>query len=174
MQFNPTADNTAAQDPSTMVQIDMDLATFNSDWMHCDYIATYLARTISHNRPDSLLFSNLFSSALNELLEIVFRIRENGGTFSCKISRYNEIDRVSLTFTCRDEEKRFFKQAIVRAQGEDGEAYYMSALSSDLGPSREMLLLELTVGYDAAISIDTSSDDTLTVVLDLPLGGRTH
>lgn len=174
MHTKSTPDDTAAQASQKMVQIDMDLATFNSEWMHCDYIATYLARTISHNRPDSVLFASLFSSALNELLEIVFRTRDIGGTFACEISRLHDIDRVALTFTCREDERRFFEHAIARAQGEDIEAQYMAALSGDPGASREMLLLELAVSYDAAISMDACGDDTITVVVDLPLGGRTH
>jgi hypothetical protein len=174
VQSKLTPDSAAGHDSRMMVQIDMDVATFNSDWMHCDYIATYLARTISHNRPDSVLFANLFSSALNELLEIVFRTRDIGGIFACKISRLHDIDRVALTFTCREEEVRFFEQAILRARGEDGEAFYMAALSGDPGPGREMLLLELVVSYNAAISMDARDDNTLTIVVDLPLGGRTH
>jgi hypothetical protein len=175
MQSNATPDVPAARDSLMMVQIDMDLATFNSDWMHCDYIATYLARTIGHNRPDSVLFANLFSSALNEMLEIVFRTRDVGGAFACKISRQHDVDRVSLTFTCTEDERRFFEQAIMRAQGDDGEAHYMAALSGDPGPSREMLLLELAVSYNATIRMDArSSEDTLTVIVDLPLGGRIH
>jgi hypothetical protein len=157
-----------------MVQIDMDLTTFNSDWLHCDYIATYLARTISHNRPDSVLFANLFSSALNELLEIVFRTRNIGGTLACEISRRQDVDRVALTFTCTEDERRFFEQAILRAQDKDVEANYMASLSGDPGPSREMLLLELAVSYDAAISMDARGDDSISVIVDLPLGGRTH
>lgn len=174
MQLEPTHDNTGAHDSRMMIQIDMDLAMFNSNWTHCDYISTYLARTISHNRPDSVLFANLFSSALNELLEIVFRTREIGGIFACEISRQDDIDRVAITFTCREDEQRFFEQAIARVRSADGEAFYMASLSGDPGPSRETLLLELVVSYNAAIRMDVRSDDTFTVILDLPLGARTH
>lgn len=174
MQISATPNDTTARDSGMMVQIDMDLATFDSDWLHCDYIASYLARTISHNRPDSVLFANLFSSALNELLEIVFRTRDIGGTFECKILRQQDIDRIELNFTCRDDERRFFQQAIVRAQSDDGEAYYMSALSNEPGPTRETLLLELAISYNAAITMYERGEDILTVVVDLPLGSRTH
>ena len=53
----------------SMIEIDMEINTFISEWLHCDYLSTYLARMISHNRSDSVLHSNLFSSALNELLD---------------------------------------------------------------------------------------------------------
>ena len=48
----------------TIVGID----DFASEWLHCDRISSYLARMVSHNRTDSLLYANLLSSALNELL----------------------------------------------------------------------------------------------------------
>jgi hypothetical protein len=174
MPIKAERDVIADRDFRAMIQIDMQVASFHSNWTHCDYIATYLARTISHNRPDSVLFSNLFSSALNELLEIIFRTRHIGGTFVCKISRQNDTDRVALTFTCREEERRFFEQAVVRVRGDDGEADYMTSLYGDPGPSRDVLLLELAVTYNAQIRIDTHDDGTLTLVVDLPLGGRTH
>ncbi len=165
---------TASPDFRMMVQIDMEMANFNSNWTHCDCIATYVARTISHNRPDSVLFSNLFSSALNELLEITFRTRHTGGTLGCKISRQGNIDRVALTFTCREDERRFFEHAVARIPSGDREADYLSSLSGDVGPSRDMLLLELAVSYNAAINLEIHDDDTITLVVDLPLGGLTH
>jgi hypothetical protein len=169
-----THDTIADHNFRMMVQIDMEMAAFHSNWTHCDYIATYLARTISHNRPDSVLFANLFSSALNELLEITFRSRDAGGTFACRISRQGSIDRVELTFTCRMDEQRFFEHAVARIRGGDAEADYMSSLSGDPGPSRDMLLVELAVSYNAAISINAHDNDTITLVVDLPLGGLTH
>ena len=174
MQSKSTPDENAAQGAREMVQVDMDLAAFNSDWLHCDYIATYLARTISHNRPDSVLFASLFSSALNELLEIVFRTRDNGGRFACSVSRQHDIDRVALTFTCTEEERRFLEQAINRTKDSDAEAHYMAALSGDPGPSREALLIDLVLTYNASISLEMTGDGETAVFVDLPLGGRTH
>ncbi|MEQ1953057.1 ubiquinone biosynthesis methyltransferase UbiE [Mesorhizobium sp. CN2-181] len=157
-----------------MIQIDMQIASFHSNWTHCDYIATYLARTISHNRPDSVLFSNLFSSALNELLELTFRTRHVGGALACKISRRGETDRVELTFACGEEERQFFEEAVSRIQQDDRPGRYLNSLSGDIAPSRDMMLLELAVNYRAAIRLQEAGDDTITLVVDLPLGGMTH
>ena len=52
MSPNLTHDTTTDHDFHIMVQIDMEMGAFNSNWTHCDYIATFLARTISHNRPE--------------------------------------------------------------------------------------------------------------------------
>jgi hypothetical protein len=174
MSPNLTHDSTTDHDFRIMVQIDMEMGAFNSNWTHCDYIATFLARTISHNRPDSVLFANLFSSALNELLEITFRSDHVGGTFVCKISRRGEIERVELTFTCSEDEQDFFKQAVARVHSSGAQTDYMSSLSDAPDLSRNMLLVELAVSYNAAVSLKTLSDDTITLAVDLPLGGLTH
>ena len=42
---------------------------------------------VSHNRSDSLLYANLLSSALNELLETAFIHHGPDGDFSCRVSR---------------------------------------------------------------------------------------
>jgi hypothetical protein len=174
MSTKSTQDSTADNDFRMMVQIDMEMAKFHSNWTHCDYIATYLARTISHNRSDSVLFANLFSSALNELLEITFRSRNTSGVFACKILRQANIDRVELSFSCSEDERRSFEEVVARVRSDDAKADYMNALSSARGPSRDLLLVELAVSYNAQVSIDIYGDNTVTLSVDLPLGGMTH
>ena len=56
-----------------LLEIAIRADVFSSNWEHCDRIASYVARMVSHNRTNSLLYLNLFSSALNELLETAFR-----------------------------------------------------------------------------------------------------
>ena len=41
----------------------MEAEAFSSDWAHCDRVATYVARMVSHNRTDSLLFEPLLLGA---------------------------------------------------------------------------------------------------------------
>ncbi|MDQ6433871.1 ubiquinone biosynthesis methyltransferase UbiE [Mesorhizobium sp. LHD-90] len=165
-------DSMADRDFRTMIQVDMQIASFQSNWTHCDYIATYLARVISHNRPDSVLFSNLFSSVLNELLEITFRTRHRTGALACAVSRHVDTDRIEISFACGAEERRFFETNVSRIRsGEDLRARYLDSLSGDVGPSREMTLLELAVNYRATLSLRANEDETLTLVVDLPLGG---
>lgn len=174
MAPNVTHNDSLDHDFRIMVQIDMEMEAFNSNWTHCDYIATFLARVISHNRPDSVLFANLFSSALNELLEITFRSNHVGGTFVCKISRHGDTERVELTFTCSEDERDFFKQAVIRLRGSHAEANYMDSLSNATDLSRDMLLVELAISYNAAVTLTTVGDNTITLSVDLPLGGLTH
>ncbi|PRH84816.1 ubiquinone biosynthesis methyltransferase UbiE [Labrys okinawensis] len=174
MAPNVNHNATLDHDFHIMVQIDMEMEAFNSNWTHCDYISTFLARMISHNRPDSVLFTNLFSSALNELLEITFRSNHVGGTFVCKISRQGDTERVELTFTCSQDERDFFKQAVARLRSSRAEADYMDSLADATEVGRDMLLVELAVSYSAAVTLTTVGDDTITLTVDLPLGGLTH
>ncbi|MEJ6785461.1 ubiquinone biosynthesis methyltransferase UbiE [Aminobacter sp. Piv2-1] len=172
--------NAAPQQPGPerefgrMIQLDMDVTAFLSNWMNCDYISNYVARAISHNRPDSVLFSNLFSSAFNELLEVAFRTRHPGGVIACKVSRHAHIDRIELAFACTSEERQFYEKAILQAQSADAQQRYLNSLSGDTAPSRDMVLLELAVDYEAALWLETSGEDRIALVVDLPLGGSAH
>ncbi|PLU80904.1 ubiquinone biosynthesis methyltransferase UbiE, partial [Sinorhizobium medicae] len=60
----------AAYEP--LLQFEMEMGAFLSDWNHCDQLSSFMARMISHNRTDPVRHSNFFSSALNELLEVSF------------------------------------------------------------------------------------------------------
>jgi hypothetical protein len=52
-----------------LIEISMRMNDFSAEWMHCDRISSYVARMVSQNSADPLFHANLFSSALNELLE---------------------------------------------------------------------------------------------------------
>jgi hypothetical protein len=154
-----------------MVQIDMEIKTFLSAWMHCDYISTYLSRMISHNRSDSVRHSNLFSSAVNELLEVAFRTRHPSGELTCRVSRQGERDRIELTFPCTHEERQFYKEAVLQIDGPEVKERYLNSVSGDLAPSREIVLSELTIDYNATLRVEETDVDAITLVVDLPLEG---
>ncbi|MCF6098618.1 MULTISPECIES: ubiquinone biosynthesis methyltransferase UbiE [Mesorhizobium] len=155
----------------TMIQIDLDVKTFMSDWILCDQLSTYSARMISHNRPDSVRHSNLFSSALNELLEVAFRTRHYGGEIACRVSRRGETDRIELTFPCIPEERQFFEEAVFQITGSEAMERYLNSVSGDLAPSREVVLLELVIDYNATLRVEQVGADIITLVVDLPLEG---
>lgn len=154
---------------SVMVQVDMDIQTFLSAWLHCDYLSTYLSRMISHNRSDSVRHSNLFSSALNELLEIAFRTRHPSGELTCRVSRQGETDRVELSFPCGLDERHFYQKAMSQIARSEARERYLNAVSGDLAPSREIVLLELAIDYNATLWLEETDADTITLVMDLPL-----
>jgi hypothetical protein len=152
-----------------MIQIDMKIENFISSWTHCDYISSYLARVISHNRSDSVRYSNLFSSAINELLEVAFRTRHPSGELACKVSRQGKTDRVELTFPCTPEEREFYEQALLEIEGPGVRQRYLNSVSGDLAPSREVVLAELAIDYNAALRLESGDNDVVTLVVDLPL-----
>lgn len=161
----------ARTDFEPMIQIDMEIKAFLADWLHCDYISNYVARMISHNRSDSLRHSNLFSSAVNELLEVAFRTRHPGGELACRVSRHGETDRIELTFPCTPEERQFYEEAISHIDGPDVRERYLNSVSGDLAPSREVVLLELAIDYNATLRLEEAVTDAITLVVDLPIEG---
>ncbi|MDW6023484.1 ubiquinone biosynthesis methyltransferase UbiE [Mesorhizobium sp. BAC0120] len=154
-----------------MIEFDIEFRSFISDWQHCDHISSYLARTISHNRPDSVLYSNLYSSAFNELLEVAFRTRHPAGVLACKLSRDGDRDRIELTFPCTEEERQFYQYAVSQIQDTSARERYLVSLSGDVAPSRDIVLLELALDYNAGLSLETTDADSITLTVDLPLGG---
>jgi hypothetical protein len=152
-----------------VIQVDVEIKHFVSNWLHCDHISTYLARMISHNRSDSVRHSNLFSAAFNELLEVIFRTRHASGELACRVSRQSETDRIELTFPCIPEERQFYQEAIAQIEGAEHRERYLSSVSGDLAPSREIVLLELSIDYNATLWLEETNSDTITLVIDLPL-----
>lgn len=157
-----------------MIQIDMEIKAFVSAWRHCDYVSTYMARMISQNRSDSVRHSNLFSSALNELLEVAFRTRHAGGELACRVSRHGATDRIELTFPCVPEEREFYEEAVSRVAGTEARERYLNSVSGDVAPSREVVLLELAVDYNAILRVEEADGDAIKLVVDLPLEGLQH
>ncbi|RWE34845.1 ubiquinone biosynthesis methyltransferase UbiE [Mesorhizobium sp.] len=154
-----------------MIQIDMEMGAFVSAWKHCDYVSTYMARMISQNRSDSVRHSNLFSSAVNELLEVAFRTRHADGELACRVSRQGATDRIELTFPCVPEERQFYEEAVAQVAGSEIRERYLNSVSGDLAPSREVVLLELAIDYNAILSVEEVDGDAIKLVVDLPLEG---
>jgi hypothetical protein len=154
-----------------MIQIDMEMNAFVSTWRHCDYVSTYMARMIGQNRSDSVRHSNLFSSAFNELLEVAFRTRHTDGELACRVSRQGATDRIELTFPCVPEERRFYEEAVAQVAGSEARERYLNSVSGDLAPTREILLLELGVDYDATLKVEEADGDAIKLVVDIPLEG---
>ncbi|RAZ93070.1 ubiquinone biosynthesis methyltransferase UbiE [Mesorhizobium hawassense] len=157
-----------------LIQVDMEIKTFVSAWQHCDYVSTYMARMISQKRSDSVRHSNLFSSAFNELLEVAFRTRHAEGELACRVSRQGATDRIELTIPCVPEERQFYQEAVAQVAGFEARERYLNSVSGDLAPSREVVLLELAVDYNATLRVEEAEGDAIKLVVDLPLEGLQH
>jgi hypothetical protein len=164
-----TQETALAADFKPLIDVDMEIGVFGSSWTHCDRISSYVARMVSHNRTDSLLYSNLFSSALNELLETIFRTHEGAGHFSCSVRRRGNIDRVELLIPCGAGQTRFYRDAVALVHGPDAADRYREMLFAEERLDPRVGLLELAVDYAADISVEILSDDTIRLIADLAL-----
>ncbi|MCA1368610.1 ubiquinone biosynthesis methyltransferase UbiE [Bradyrhizobium sp. BRP14] len=154
-----------------LLQFEMEMGTFLSDWHHCDQLSNFMARMISHNRTDPVRHSNFFSSALNELLEVSFRGGSPEGRIGCSVFRQGPKERVKLSFPCSPNQRRFFREAVARTYKGDAYARYLDAISTDLAPSREIILLDLAINFDAEIRLEEDDPPSITIIVDLPLEG---
>jgi hypothetical protein len=127
---------------------------------------------VSHNRTDSLLYSNLFSSALNELLETAFRAHGSGGSLVCSVLRRGPTDRIELTVPCDDESAGFYAATMARMNRPDVEDQYRDSLYADGPLDPGVGLLELAVDYQAAMTLQPASDKSVRLVADLTLEDR--
>lgn len=153
-----------------LLEISMGMNAFASEWLHCDRISSYIARMVSHNRADSLLYANLLSSALNELLETVFSNHGRDGEFSCRVCRDGGTDVIELTLPCDEKTRKFYAEAASRLEkGNVGEAYHAALFSSGT-TDPHLGLLEIATDYRAKISI-VPEGGRLTLSAEMALEG---
>jgi hypothetical protein len=154
-----------------LVEISMGIEAFASEWLHCDRISSYLARMVSHNRTDSLLYANLLSSALNELLETAFAHHGPEGDFSCRVSRSGEADVIELDLPCDETALAYYSTAAQRLKQPDLADVYRSALFSPGLADPHLGLLEVAVDYRARISIVPEKGNRLKLAAEMSLEG---
>jgi len=152
-----------------LVEINMDIGAFAADWAYCDRLSSYVAKMVSHNRTDSLLYSNLLSSALNELLETAHRTHGPSGKFGCAVLRRGGKDRIQLTIPSQAEGADFYGQAVNHLSKGDLAEHYRKLLFRD-GPIDPTIgLLELAVDYNAVLSVEPVGDDAIRLTAELTL-----
>jgi hypothetical protein len=156
--------------PEQLLEVSMEIEDFSSDWLHCDRISSYVARMVSHNRADSLLYANLLSSALNELLETVFANHAPGGEFNCRVKRDGARDVIEVTLPCDAPTLRFYTDAAGLLERRDVAELYQSALFSPGAQDPRLGLLEVAVDYQAKIRV-ASAGNRLTLSAEMTLEG---
>ena len=141
------------------MRVDLCAGDFTADWLQCDRVANYLARTVSSDRPDTFLHSNLLSTALNELFEIAFARHRAGGKITCELSRNGSADRVELTIPVDAGQRAYYRQQVDHVHSGNVSELYSRALLGEADPGTAVGLLELASDYGADISLDDSQDD---------------
>ncbi len=172
MQLNNAQEDQAEKSSENfelLMRVQLDMGDFSADWSHCDRLATYVARMVSHNRSDSLQYANLFSTAFNELLETAFRNHVKDGQIACAVLRSGAIDRIELLIPCDQSLKVFYSEAVASLARSDFVASYVSALLNDGPLDPRIGLLELAVDYNARLSVQDISAEVVCLVAELTL-----
>ncbi|MBB3317958.1 MULTISPECIES: ubiquinone biosynthesis methyltransferase UbiE [unclassified Rhizobium] len=152
-----------------LLKLEMEMATFTADWLHCDQLSNYVARMVSHDRRDPLRHSNLLSSALNELLEMSFRADVQDGELVFGFYRHQHVERIELSFPCPSQQQRHYSEVVDSLKDGDKLAGYVEIIADETAPIEQSVLVGLAVNYDAGIELRSTGADTLTFVVDLPL-----
>ncbi|MCY3702335.1 MAG: hypothetical protein OXG16_06605 [Rhodospirillales bacterium] len=152
-----------------LLEFDLDTKVLDDQWDYCDYMSSYVARMVSHDRADPFMFSNLLSATLNELFETVYRTRKEAGQFRFQLLRKGPIDRITMLVPCAADEQEFYIKTAEELCTADASEKYLDLLFSDEGFDRRVGLFELAISYKAAVSADAVEDRALRLTVDLAL-----
>lgn len=149
-----------------MFSLELDLKTFTSDWQNCSKISDYLATIASQERNDSLRLGNIYSSALNELLEVGFSASGLEGILRCRIGRNGGTDRIAIDFPVK-EEYRERLLALFNFEG-DASSEYLGGLS-DCGPDEYgARIFSLKTIFEATLSSTERKPGIVSVTAEFP------
>jgi hypothetical protein len=152
-----------------LLNLEMNMAAFTKDWLHCDQCSNYVARMVSHDRRDPIRHANLLSAALNELLEMSFHSNEQQGEFIYRFYRHREMERMELTFPCSPQKRQFYHEIVQELKSEQALASYLEVVANNAAPNDQAILFGLAVNYDAEIKVKDLDTGALTFIVDLPL-----
>ena len=155
-----------------LLDIELEARLFASNWLHCDRLSSYVARMVGHNRSDPFVFSNLLSSALNELLETVFRTHDAAGKIRFRVMRLGPVERIEILVPCGDDERQFYMKSVEDVRRPDASETYLNALFSEGPLDRRIGLLELAVDYEARFAVERENG-AVRLTVDLALEERT-
>jgi hypothetical protein len=161
---------TQSTEARPLVHLDLEPSAFAADWKHCDQVANYLARIASFDRADTFLYSNLLSTVLNELFEVVFFNHRPPGMLKCALLRNGTTDRIELTIPVDAPSRDFYQRSVTDSQSDRVAELYTKSLLGDR-PDRSIGFLELAADYGARISVsEPSRENEMTLCIDVQLG----
>lgn len=152
-----------------VMRLNVEVGLFGADWGNLDLLASYVARIVSVGRSDPVRYANMFSSVLNELLEVVYFHSDRAGVVECSIQRDGDIDRIALNVPCDPASRAFYATVRDSLTSDDSAQRYAEALLSDGPLDRRIGFWELVADYKATIAIAPTADAGVTVTVDLAL-----
>jgi hypothetical protein len=87
-----------------MVTLDIDTAMFSAQWQLCDMMTEYFSTLAGQFHADPSRYANLLSAAINELVELAYRLGPTDGTakLSFRLERNNSSTRMKTVFLRAD------------------------------------------------------------------------
>jgi len=156
--------------PNCMLELDVDIREFSSVWDNCDLMSTYVSKMVSTNRTDSLLFANLYSSALNELLETVYRVHGPQGVLVCRFFRDGLADRIEVDMPADETVWGFYETAVALAQTDNARDQYLKCLFETEGLDPSLGILELALNYGARLELrKDTTNQRIQILADLKI-----
>ena len=152
--------------------ISLDLEGFTAEWRHCDVVSNYMARASSFNRADAFSYSNLLSTVVNELLEVVFWHHGPGGTLSLEIWDRPPETVIELSFPVEVATKRFFTELVAAIEDGDPQSLYLDELAREPADPSSMSFYELASNYNAKIGLEDQGKDLVKLTLAVNLNGE--
>ena len=160
----------AVEEPyAPTLEITISTGAFDSHWANCERVSSYIARAVSHNRPDALLHYNLLSSALNEILELAFRSHAPGAAISCSVLRRDGMDRIVLSLPGDADLADTYRRMVAEAAQGDSARRLAHQILAGAPPSGGLSLMELAANYKAKFHLEISENHRISLVTDLAL-----
>ena len=150
-----------------LLEFDLDTTVLNDQWVYCDFMSSFVANMVSHNRADPFMFSNLLSATLNELFETVYRTRKEAGQFRFRMLRKGSVDRITMVVPCGRDEQQFYLKTVEEIRDPGASDKYLELLFSDDELDRRVGLFELAISYKAQMSAVALEDKAVCLTVDL-------
>ena len=152
-----------------IIEVSMRINDFSSEWMNCDRVSTFMARLVSQKSVDPMFHANLFSTALNELLEVVFFNHGPQGSFTCRVGRVGDVETIEIELPYDERTLNFYTDVLKTLDRPDVEELYQASLFEAGQVDARLGLLELAVDYKAKMSVLVAADQ-LTLRAEIALG----
>ena len=152
-----------------LITMRLGAAGFAQHWKHCDLVANYLATFTSELLHKTDSHTNLVSTVLNELLEVVFRRNAEEGEIGITLKSDLAQIVVEISVPVREGDHKFYQEMAEMVQRADRDDLYRQHLEEAIDDEHNLALslLELASSYEAVLQVKDSTQDNM-LLLELP------
>lgn len=144
------------------------ISRFADAWSRVGDLADYFGEVSSPRRADPVRHSNIYSTILNELLEISVHLGRPNGRLDLLLCHDGSVDRFTIRVDCDDAARRMVIDAIGSLDRHGAKAAFRNALLTPGQVHPCLGLFELIADYAAQI-VTSGDEDTLTLQVDVCL-----